>query len=196
MPWWSACSRGIWAGRYFLGVVGQGKKIVRHFTLYPLGYVPYSRAKVVPDEPSVVLQAGTDPGLEAWRGTWFGDIVGLARGEALSVASVDGEPETRQLRRVLKRGARLTGLTGERKLAETVAADLDVDLHTVCQAWDRMKRTRSWRRQAGEVATVLSAVSPEPRRLRRVLRAGARTGVWPPPWLWTGSGRYDPCSEA
>ncbi len=162
----------------------------RYFTLYPPGYVPYSRAKVVPAEaPRERLEGGREGGLEPWRATWFGDIVRLAEGEGLPRGSLGGELETRQVRRTLKRGARLTGLTGGEAVAEKVAADLEVPLHRVYEASRRMRMVRSWRGQARAVGQVLSAVSPSPGRLARVLRAGARTGLWPPPWKWTGN-RY------
>lgn len=158
-----------------------------YFTLYPLGWVPYSRKAVVPNAPK---EAPTPPSLTDWRDTWVGKVVPLAEGEPRVCHGCFGNPDTRQIRREVVRAGRLCGLSAEPRLAEQLALDIGVGLHAIHQARQRFTAGRSWQARATAVAAVLGAIPPDRTRLARVLRAGARAKLWSPPWMWTASLGY------
>lgn len=132
------------------------------FTVYPPGFTPYSRQRLVPRE-------------ERWDSTQFEAALDATEGERWSDVGDRGGWWSTQWRHLLLLGA-LLGLVGDGRVGEKAAQALGVDLHLYVEAREAFA-LGGFRRRRGAIVEVLEAV----RRaggdvLRRLLRAGMVTG--------------------
>lgn len=152
----------------------------RYFTVYPPGWGPYERTRVVP-EPD----AGS--GIEAWEETLFHSAVSDSW---LGQYECDGKTNWHTHRRRLLHGGKLLGLMGDTGVAEEVSALLEVPLAGYVDA----RRTfgcgeLSFQRQA--VQSVLESLAVTERLWRQMVRAGCAAGVWGRPWYWRPGGALE-----
>lgn len=168
-----------------LAVVGCSVHAQGRYTLYPPGYVPYGRDRVVPCSPSQPLLRD-ETGRLAWQMTFF-DAAALeaTTGVECCEANAANEPwHRRTQRRRLEAAGRLLGIHPEieDRTRERIAAQLGVALLTLRAAAKQW--TTGWRAQGAAVVAVLLAVTVDARLLDRILAAGALSGLWPASRRW------------
>lgn len=137
-----------------------------YFTLYPPGYVPYGRRRLIPEEDddeeadAEVFKAAADAadGSERWSET-----------------GADGRWWSTQWRQILRAGE-LLGLGGDGHLGERAAMHLGIGLHVHAGARRRYRRKSFRQRGRAVVDTVRAAVAAGIGLLWRLLRAGYATG--------------------
>ena len=148
-----------------------------HFTLYPLGHVPYGRRAIAPF-------AATD---NAWKQTIFHAAVDAAHGEPAWSREADGGPGWWTQRRQIARAAAVVGLRTTTRRAERVAERLGVGLAVQARGVHEYATAPGFRARARAVAGVLDSVTLDGRLPWRLLGAGWLCGAWPRPWLWDGA---------
>jgi hypothetical protein len=175
----------------------------RSFTVYPLGYAPYVRARLAPVVPdgSLVLDAtGTEVCPEAGAGTAAARFAGTYFGAALDAASgrswpsgwqqpVDDGPAARwsstQARRT-RRASRLLGVAAD-VAAETralVAEALGVEALLLHEQSRKLQAADGVIAASRAVVAVLSALPASGCLVDRLAEAGHVVGLWPEPWRW------------
>jgi hypothetical protein len=127
----------------------------RSFTVYPIGFIPYSRRRVVPREEPW-SQTVFDAALEAGAGKRWSDFR----------AGILWWPT--QWRRI-GRAAELLGLCADGRTAERMAHELDVDLHVHAAAREAYGGG-GFRQRGRAVEQVLDAVREAVRKKARLLR--------------------------
>lgn len=157
------------------------------FTLYPPGYVPYGRVRVMP-----VDLAGravwTPSGSRSWAGTLWEAASDAA--DAKRWPKEGTEPTSRRTQgRRLEQASTLLGLSLwlDASMRERLGAALDVPTLTlvkVCKT--SLHAGGSWTERGAMIVAVLERVR-EPRRL---LAAGHVVGLWGP------ASRWDPVGQA
>jgi hypothetical protein len=168
-----------------LAVVGCSRHRRHRFTLYPPGHVPYGRQQVVPCNPSGSLRQAPDSGQPRWQETLFAAALDAAEGQRWCAHSPADD-----VRRRRTQGERLDGagtLLGvhpgvDARTREWIATRLQVPtmtLRTAAGQWGC-----SWQARGGAIRTVLQALPIDGGLLDRLLAAGARTDLWPPPQRW------------
>lgn len=153
-------------------------------TVYPRGYVKYSRTKVCPTE------ANTEPKrkAEAWKDTIFEPSMSS---EWCTRYAYTGDACWQTWRRRLGLAGRVLGLTGPSVVGEQVAAILEVPLHHHQDARALFASGGIGAEQAA-IRNVLAEIQVTGRLWRQVLRAGHVTGTWGRAWEWTDDGRLEP----
>lgn len=156
------------------------------FTLYPPGYVPYSRMPVSP--------VGCDDmaDFSGWKRTIFVAAVVAMVGGAAWPREGGGGPCFRTQRRQIERAAQWLGLRSPRPEAEAVAYCLDVTVMDHCVARNAYRTAHGFRGRAAAVGRVLKLLKRDRSLLPRVLRSGHRTGVCGQPWWWRPGRGYAP----
>jgi hypothetical protein len=153
-----------------------------HFTLYPIGYVPYAREAVAP------ITRSRDDG---WKHTMFRAVVDAAHDAPAWSRKADGGPGWWTQRRQIARAASAVGLKATTRRAERVAGALDVGLAVHANAVREYAAAPGFRARARAATCILDAVPIDSRTTWRVLGAGWIAGSWPRPWLWDGA-TYSP----
>jgi len=152
----------------------------RYFTVYPPGWAPYERSRVVPG-------ADAASGVDTWEGTVFHSAVSDSW---LSRYKCDGKTNWHTHRRRLLHGGKLLGLTGDTGVAEEASALLEAPLAVHLAARQQFAcGNLSSQRQA--VRSVLESVDVTPRLWRQMVRAGFVAGVWGRPWYCGASGALE-----
>lgn len=159
----------------------------RHFTLYPLGFVPYRRSRIAPVGEDGRVLSRPDAGLAGWEETLFEAVVAL---DAAPSTNLGLEPGTRQRRRQLDIAASVLGLTGSLRSAEQSAAELEVQLLVLTTARDAYAQARGVEQRARAIRPILAALPRSGPLLLRLLRAGTRAKVWGAAWWWTTDTGY------
>ncbi len=132
------------------------------FTVYPPGFIPYSRQRLVPRH-------------QRWEATMFEAALDADRDERWSDIGADGGFWSTQWRRLERLGL-LLGLAGDARIGEEAAQALDVGLHVHAAAREAFERG-GFRRRASALVKVLDALRSDGAEvLRRLLRAGVVTG--------------------
>jgi len=138
----------------------------RSFTIYPPGFTPYGRRRLVPRH-------------QRWEATIFEAALdaGEGEGERWSDTGQQGGWWSTQWRH-LRRIGELFGLGGDGRLGERVAQLLRVDLHVHLEAREAFG-AGGFRRRGRAVRQVLVAVRDAGGDvLRRLLRAGYAASLW------------------
>ena len=173
------CACQVWIHDWRARVEGPGFKLMiayckthdRYFTVYPPGWGPYERTRVVPES-----DAGS--GVEAWEETLFHSAVSDSW---LGRYDCDGRTNWHTHRRRLLHGAELLGLTGGSGVAEEVSALLGVPLAVHLDA-RRLFACGEMSSQRQAVRSVLKSLAVTERLWRQMVRAGCAAGVWGRPW--------------
>ena len=174
------------AGPGFRLVVVCCTQHCRFFTLYPLGFVPFSRSRIAPVGEDGRILPQTDPATLDWNGTLFAPV---AEVESLPSTNLGLEPGTRQQRRKLNVAAAILGLSGDVRSAELSAVDLNIELRVLLTARDAYGQARGVQQRTRAIWPVLMALPRSGPLLLCLLRAGTRAKVWGGAWWWTpGSG--------
>jgi hypothetical protein len=133
-----------------------------YFTVYPPGFLPFSRRPLVPRG-------------QRWEETMFEAAIDAAKGERQSDIGEQGSWWSTQWRHILRLGL-LLGLVGDDRVGQEAAQGLGIDLHLHLGARVAFGKG-GFRRRGGAITKVLEAVrSAGADRLRRLLRTGFLTG--------------------
>lgn len=136
----------------------------RSFTVYPPGFTPYGRQRLVPEQ-------------ERWEATVFEAALDAAEGERWSDIGAKGGWWSTQWRHLVRLGVLLGLSVGERE-GEQAGRALGVDLHVLVGGREGF-RAGGYRRRGRAVLAVLEAVRGAGGDvLRRLLHAGRVTGLW------------------
>ncbi len=148
-----------------------------HFTLYPLGHVPYGRKTITP------VAAADD----AWKTTAFEAVMDASLGRPAWSRVPDGGPGWWTQRRHIARAASMIGLGSATRQAERAFERLGVGLAVHARGVREYATAPGFRARARAVAGVLDSVTLDAWVLWRLLGAGWLCGAWPRPWLWDGA---------
>jgi hypothetical protein len=159
----------------------------RYFTVYPLGFTPFARQRIVPGEH---LRSGEPVAArERWAGTVFEAATGGAAGElGVRDAGYDGEqprPRHSTVRRRIAAAGRLLGLAPELddREAEWVAQVLDIPGLDHARARGAVQ-VAGLRERAAAIVSVLDRMPLTGAVERRLLCAGAHVGLWDRAGIW------------
>ena len=134
----------------------------RSFTVYPPGFTPYSRRRLVPRQ-------------DRWEATMFEAALDAAEGERWSDVGDQGGWWSTQRRHIARLGV-LLGLAGDDRAGEEAAQALKVDLHVLFGA-RKAFGSKGFRHSGGAIVEVLDALLRAGSDvLRRLLRVGVVTG--------------------
>jgi hypothetical protein len=163
------------------------------FTLYPPGFVPYSRLAVAP-----VALDGTEAvaGVEAFAGTLLDATLDAAKEAAKDAAwarACKGGSSTwwSTQGRHIWLAVRLCGVAPDLKAAarQAQAAALWVEmLLLLLQGAQSIGSAPGYRSRGRAAVAVLERVAAGPCVLQRVLAAGHLAGLWGAPWRWDEAG--------
>ena len=148
----------------------------RYFTVYPPGWAPYERGRVVPADEA-------ESNTAAWKQTLFHSAV---CGDWLGQYVSEGGTRWHTHRRRLVRCGQLLGLSTASGCGEEVAAILGIQLQVQGDA-RRLFACCDLASQRRAIASVLAAVVVDERLWRQMARAGHAAGVWGVPWYWTSA---------
>ena len=182
------CACQVWIHDWRARVEGPEFKLLvvyckthdRYFTVYPLGWAPYERARVVP-----VSETADD--LDAWKQTLFHSAVSDSW---LGQYKCDGKTNWRTHRRRLLHGEKLLGLTGDTGVAEEVSALLEVPLAVHLAARQQFACGDLSSQRQG-VRSVVESLVVGNRLWRQMVRAGHVAGVWGRPWYCRSGGALE-----
>lgn len=154
-----------------------------HFTLYPMGYLPYSRTSVAPvnvaGDPVRSTSAERQDTLATWRGTIF--EVPLRAGH-VSWWYRDLGADAVSRRQTLRAGAVL-GLNPDIGVlqVEQIRAELRLPGLDHVQARSAYATSKDHVGRARAIVPLLALLTIEPLLCGRILRAGALAGTWGSP---------------
>lgn len=156
----------------------------RAFTLYPPGYVPYSRVPVVRLNPDGSLS--DDSCLE---GTVFQASLDASRGELWYWEDpiVDASQRATQ-RRHIDVAERVLGIVGEERDRVAAARTLGVPWMVGQSALANAPSARTLKARGARVAEMLSVIEIDRTTVDRLLASGHQAGVWGEPF------RVDPAN--
>lgn len=159
----------------------------RHYTLYPLGFTPYARARIAKVSGDGQGSAMTASDLSFWDDTRLETVI-----DQKSAAQTGHglEPGTRSRRRQLGFTARVLGLTGEARVLERAALVLEVDLLLLTTSSAAYARARGMLPRARAIEPVLAALPRSGPLLFRLLCAGTLSGVFGGAWWWSAGSGY------
>jgi hypothetical protein len=154
------------------------------FTLYPPGFVPYSRGPIAPvsHDGAPIL---AEPPCTAWTATLLAAALDAARGHPWRRAARGGTATwwSTQVRRI----AWAIALLGLDPLPDDDrhrhALALGIDALALLEGARAIAATPGYRVRGRAVAEILDRIAG-PRLLGRLLRAGHLPGLWGPPFLW------------
>lgn len=163
------------------------------FTVYPPGYVPYSRQPVAPVAEKC-MPAERPGKVSEWKGTVFDAALDAAAGRAWSQQSLPGYPDPRwsTQRRHLEVVSILLGLEPLQAglVRESISVALSVPGMVLAESAGKMAEAKGFRMRGEAIVAVLMEVAAP--RLRRVLAAGHLAGLWGEPFLDDGGPRLRP----
>jgi hypothetical protein len=133
------------------------------FTVYPPGYTPFARKRLVPRH-------------ERWEATIFEAALDAADGERWSDTGGQGGRWTTQWRHIARLGE-LLGLDADGRIAEIVAKALRVDLHVHAKAREKFCSGGFRNRGRAVVQVLEAALAAGAGMLWRLLRAGYMAGL-------------------
>ena len=141
-----------------------------HFTVYPAGYVPYSRQAVARVDVSgnAFEEDFEQPPVDRWSSTYWKDLIGLSNNDENAPAR-----EARSRREVLKPRAEALGFEVDKRTAERIAMVLEIPGFNHELA--RRLYTEGCR---DSVLTVLESLPTGEDALPRILTAGYLVGRW------------------
>ena len=158
----------------------------RYFTLYPLGWTPWSRVRVQATTPTAAVR---------WESTVFVAALDAAAGRLWPVESVGATGCAKTQLRWIRRCGQWLGLAGSERTAEVAAAALDLPLTGLLDA--RRAFVGAGRRDgAAVVERTLRRRAWVPTDLRRLLVVGGRSGVCGRAWLTDPGGVSRPVFPA
>jgi hypothetical protein len=135
----------------------------RYFTLYPVGYVPYGRKRLISEEKDD-------------KETFFSAAFDAADGsERWSEIGNDGRWWSTQWRQILRAGE-LLGLGGDGRASERAAMHLGISLHVHVEACRQYGQKSFRQRGRAVIKTVQAVIAAGVGLLWRLLRAGYAAG--------------------
>jgi hypothetical protein len=151
-----------------------------HFTLYPMGHLPYSRTSVAPvNVAGDALRSTHADGLATWRGTIFEAPLRACHGSSWYR---DLGSDALSHRHTLRAGA-ILGLSPDigALQVEQIRAELRLPGLDHVQARRAYAASEDHAGRARAIVPLLGFLASEPSLCERILRAGALAGTWGQP---------------
>jgi hypothetical protein len=163
------------------------------YRLYPPGYSPYQRAAVAPVDATgeIVFLGGDgaskDPGLLAWRRTFFAAALDAAMGIGWSRESPADDPRRRRTqRRYLALCATLMGLCPQMDdaVSQRIASVLGIAWLSLSDRRAEYQSVATYMEQGAVIKEILEMILLDRSLSHRLLTAGFIAGLWGRPQRW------------